>query len=327
MKRPLRLLLLALPFPALFLLALELFLRFFVYEAVYRDGQCNKNFLPKTENELRRLFHPGCFERVAAPDGREVVISTNEHGFRDRPAAEFAGGAYAFLGDSHAEGFALNAEDSLARRLEETGAFPRKLLNIGYRATGPTEQLRILSYAREHYRIEGLVWLLTENDILDDLYLRTRDPAFWATRLNIFFLKASSLLGRRWLTLEYLRVAMNGIALANAAKKHAGEPMDRHFCETVRGATARLAPGTPITVLALPHGIPGEHLPYFGTQPDRAAFWRALDCAAKPPVRVIDLRDSFAGLRAHLMSDRYHLDAEGTKLLAKRIATFLRGGP
>jgi hypothetical protein len=322
--KPLRLLLLALPFPVLFLMLLELWVRFFVYEAAYRDGVCNKNFLPKTDHELRRLFHPGCLETVTTPDGRKITISTNEHGFRDRPAAEFKDGTLALLGDSHAEGFALNIEDSLSRRLEESGAFPKKILNIGYRATGALEQLRILAYARDHYKLEGVLWLLTENDILDDLYLRTRDPAYWATRLNIFFLKSSLALGRRWLTLEYLRVAMNGIALAHAAKTHAAEPMEKFFCETVLSARSLLGPDKPLTVLALPHGLPGGNLPYFGTQPDRASFWKAMDCVRGSGVRVLDLREPFAKQSAWLMSDRYHLGAEGTRLLAEEIASRFR---
>lgn len=324
MIRPARLLLLALPFPLIFLLALELWIRFFVYDAAYRDGKCNKNFFPKTDHELRRLFHPGCFEQLRTADGREVVISTNEHGFRDRPAAEFTGGTFVLLGDSHAEGFSLNIEDSLARQLEETKAFPGKILNIGYRATGPLEQLRILAYAKEHHKITGLIWLLTENDILDDLYLSTRDPSFWATRLNLYFLRGSQLFGRKWITLEYLRVVMNGIALAHAAKIHGGGDYSARFCETVRGALPLLGQGVPVTVLALPHGRPGSGLPYFGTQPDRDAFWKAMACVGKPPVRVLDLREAFSSLEKHLQVDRYHLGAEGNRRLAAIITEMLK---
>src|SRR5690606_27829561 len=137
-----------------------------------------------------------------------------------------------------------------------TGAFPRKLLNIGYRATGPMEQLRILAHAKRHYRLEGLVWLLTENDILDDLYLRTRDPSYWATRLNIFFLRASLVFGRIWVTLEYLLVLSDSFALSHAAATHASDPAA--FCESVRSADMVLRPGVPVTVFAIPHGTPAE---------------------------------------------------------------------
>jgi hypothetical protein len=312
----------AIPFLLVLVIGSEIFIRFFVYDSVYRDAACNRNFLPKTDTELRRLFYPGCHDEVSTPDGRTFSIDTNEDGFRDRGRAAYGGGAVAVLGDSHAEGFALPIEDSLSRQLEKTGAFDYPLLNIGYRATGPDEQLRILTYAKARYDIKGLVWVLTENDILDDLYLRTRDPGYWATRLNIFFLRLSNeVFARKYLTLEYLRVVMNGIALSHAAHEHAELPMEKIFCENVRKALPVIGAGVPLTVVAIPHGALGRELPYFGTRLNRAAFWKSMECIGQPPITVIDQREEFSALSGHFMADQYHLDAEGTRLWAKAIAS------
>ena len=92
-----------LPPLAIFLGSAELYVRYFVYDTIYRDNACIA-YRREGEDPLapHRFFRPICRVRVESVNGGEFEIVTNEDGLRDRPRAEFRDGAIAIqIGRAH----------------------------------------------------------------------------------------------------------------------------------------------------------------------------------------------------------------------------------
>lgn len=113
-------------------------------------------------------FRANCAETLNTPKG-PVPFVTNEDRLRDRPRAEILAAPSRVLlaGDSVVEGWWLGEEDTLSQRL--SSAFPsRRFVNAGLRSTGPLFQASRLPTLLAAYRPRALVYLLNENDQLDD---------------------------------------------------------------------------------------------------------------------------------------------------------------
>ena len=285
------------------LIALEMFIRWGVYDTIYRDNECVEYLSREASPSLpHRVFRANCRTSVSGLDGNSFAIETNEDGLRERPRGEFQQGALALLGDSHVEGFAFNIESSVGRRLEKhgIGAGGLKTLNFGFRGTGPSEQLRLFLRARAHYQIRGLLWILTENDVLDEFFYHRQGDGGTLKKLSSSLRRLSEeWFGRHFLTLEWLRIVAYSKAMDAAMKKHYHGPrIAAEMCETLVSVKGLLPKGTPITLVGIPHGLPAESLPYFGNRFERPPFWQALDCAAKKGIRVLDQRSFFEHVRA-----------------------------
>lgn len=122
-------------------------------------------------------FLPECREILRTPAG-EIEFQTNEDGFRDRGRDFFRRGAIALLGDSHVEGFWLPVESGLARVLERKVSSGIPFLNLGIRASGPTQQAIRLQRARKNYALRGAIWFLNPSDPVDEVYFHARNPSF-----------------------------------------------------------------------------------------------------------------------------------------------------
>lgn len=325
----------ALPFLIVLFGTTELYLRYFVFDAnLYRDNDCI--IILRTEDaqaveRSRRGFRADCTADVSLSGGKTIRISTNEDGFRDRPRAEFASGVYAILGDSHVEGMGLSAEETLGRQLEAAGAdvFHGKILNLGFRAAGTADGGFFLKRAVARYKVDGVIWLLTENDLLDDrLAFKSSSSGVNAFFLRLLHTLSAHVFRHRSVTLEYLQVLLRADGLEPmSTDEKVREKAIGAFCRNVRRAKDIVGKDVPYYVVAIPHGLPQENLRYFGIRIDREGFGEALRCIGEPPFRVIDLRAKFAELAPDLLEDRYHLNAEGTRRLAGFIVDEIRKRP
>ena len=307
------------------LVSLEICVRLFFYDAIFRDNDCvvyaAESDPPATP---RRFFRPNCRTRVESYDGTDFEISTNEDGLRDRPRDEFRDGAIALLGDSHAEGFTFDVQYSVGRRLEALsgGKLGAKIANMGFRGTGALEQLAIFRWVHPHYNVKGVIWILNENDILDDFFTDRRRLAsgFMGELTRYVRILSGSVFGRRIYTLEWLRVLTHSFAmkLAVEAKYDSSGAADR-VCKTVKDILGDLPAKTPVWLVAIPHGDPREHIAYFGMQIDHEGFGRTIECVGQSRIRVLDERKFFSGMSRFFIPDRYHLNKEGTEIWAARI--------
>ena len=315
------------PFVVIFLAAWEIYIRNFVFDSLYRDTVCNQ-IVRNFGSRPRRMFVPNCHVSVRSYDGTYYDIDTNEDGFRDRSAAEYHEGAIALVGDSHAEGFALPIEQSLGRQLEARGGgvLPKKILNTGYRGLGPTEEALMLGDATAQYKIDGVIWILTENDVLDEVYWNRRSLQDWSVLGNYILQRVSTyVFGHRYVTAEYLRVVLNAIAMHHADANHyTTEYLAQALCNGVRSAVPYVEKGVPIVIYAIPHGAPKDDLDYFGVHLDHKAYQQAFPCMGQNPIRVVDQRAFYGSLKPYYIPDQYHLNAEGTRLWADEIVRDLR---
>ncbi len=289
-------------------------------------------------------FLPGCAETMRTPAGG-VDFHTNELGFRDRPLSFFQGGAIALLGDSYVEGFWLKEEEGLARVLERKASWPYPLLNLGIRATGPSQQAIRLFRAWKGVPLKGVVWFLNPSDPLDELLFHARNPGLEINRerwseLNPSwsfsaayraFTSWSISFGDRVYLLLY--VADKWIKQGSQARLVEGVEFaaDPH-CRSLSLAAAELKKEKlPLLFVAIPHGQQGARRPYLGLSIDDRQFEALLACARGTGASVLDLRAVLDGQPGWYWKNDWHFNGEGVEaamaIAAPRIRAAWGGKP
>lgn len=317
------------PFVLLPLLAGELWLR--RYPQVLTG---NFSCLAFNDHE-GATFLPKCRAEPFSPNGT-FRFETNEDGFRDRPRSFFAGGAVAFLGDSHVEGLYLEPEQTLARALEDRIHVP--VLNLGLRGTGPTLQAIRLYRARHTYPIRGAIWLLNPTDPADEIYFYQENPTFLLDqpdqRVRHHVGAYSAWRGISWLSsalhhkllillyvIDHFRIEAD---VRRAVETVKFDP--QVHCRALRKVASDFRRDhLPLVFLIFPHGAPADHLTYFGVEPDPAQFRSMLDCAAATGFPVVNATD-LAGHKEYYWSGDWHLNADGVRAYADRYAPEIEAG-
>lgn len=282
-------------------------------------------------------FLPECSETMRTPAGG-VAFRTNGLGFRDRPLSFFKDGAVALLGDSFVEGFWLEEEQGLARALERNAAWPVPLLNLGIRATGPSQQAIRLFRAWKEVPLKGVVWFLNPSDPLDELLFHARNPGFSISRerwseLNpswtfstpyLAFTNWSLSVGDQVYLLLY--VADKWIKQRSQAKLVEGaEFLPDPHCRSLNLAAAELRKQKlPLLFVAIPHGQAGSRRPYLGLPIDDRQFDSLLACARATGAPVLDLRAELDGNPGWYWKNDWHFNRHGVEEAAKIAAPKIR---
>lgn len=282
-------------------------------------------------------FHPACEETMRTPAG-EVPFRTNELGLRDRPLAELRGGGIAALGDSFVEGFWLEESKSLTRAIERRAGFPSRLLNLGIRASGPTQQAIRLFLTWKQLPLQGVVWFLNPSDPLDEILFHARNPSFtlargswseltpsWSfTPAYLAFTRLSLALGDRSYLLLY--VADRLIKQASQTRMVEGAPFSPELhCRSISLVAAELRKERlPLLFVAIPHGQASARRPYLGVQVDDAKFEQLLDCARATGAPVVDLRPELDGKPEWYWKNDWHFNEQGVEAAAALAAPRIR---
>ena len=103
-----------------------------------------------------------------------ITYETNEVGARDDPFVNLKSNSIFLLGDSFAEGYGVEKNDSTSDLLEEK--FGRDILNFSSSTFGPLQYLLIYKNFKDKYDHEGIIiYFLPSNDFTDN------DYAHWLT--------------------------------------------------------------------------------------------------------------------------------------------------
>jgi hypothetical protein len=330
---------LCLPFVLVFLAAVELWLRLTTNLPFASRTHC----FSQTKVEAPG-FLPNCEETLRNPKG-SFHFRTNEDGFRDHPRAYFAKGAVALLGDSYVEGFWLDEENGLARRLEKNLGWKEPLLNLGIRASGPTQQAIRLFRAWREVPLRGVIWVINPSDPLDEILFRERNKGFEMTREKWSELKplwqftpAYQRLTRWSVALKdrlylLLYVAEKWIKLGSQSKLLENAQFSREpHCRAVELVAAELkAAALPLIFVAIPHGMAESHRPYLGMTIEKEPFERLLECARATGAPLVDLRRELNGQPDWYWDNDWHFNDAGTEraagIIAPRIRTLWRAKP
>lgn len=328
-------LMLVLPFLLVLVFALgamELWLR----------GTTNLPFLSRsrcfTQNSLEAPgFLPDCTEMMRTPAG-SVMFRTNELGFRDRPLGTFRAGAVALMGDSFVEGFWLKEEEGLARALERKARWPFPLLNLGIRASGPSQQAIRLFRAWKELPLKGVVWMLNPSDPVDEILFRARNPSFsiskerWSELQPTWSLSPAYRAFTRWSlrmrdrSYLLLYVADRLLKQGSQARAVAGVPFspDVH-CRSLALAEAELKKaGVPLLFVAMPHGMAATGRPYLGQPLNDGKFEALLACARATGSPVLDLRAELDGRPEWYWKNDWHYNQAGVEAAAAIAAPLIR---
>ncbi len=131
----------------------------------------SKNALLPPCYEISQPFHhrfmPNCKGGMRY-DGREISYSINEHSLRDRSFVGITKNPVLVLGDSIVEGWGLSQEETLSSQLEKLHA-EKQFINAGIRSNGPIMEAFRADKLLEIYKPSSILWVLTENDVSDDL--------------------------------------------------------------------------------------------------------------------------------------------------------------
>lgn len=319
------------PFTVAFLLVLEIWLRFTTNLPYISRTHCfsmNKQEAP--------AFLPDCRETLKTPEG-DVEFQTNEDGFRDRPREFFRKGAIALLGDSHVEGFWLPVESGIARMLEKKIAPEFPFLNLGIRASGPTQQAIRFQRAIMNNPVRGAIWFLNPSDPVDEIYFRARNPGFelgeksWSelsplwdpTPLYWAITRLSLALRDRVYILIYINERW--IKQSQQAKYLSGPFLNDPHCLSLELTAKRMrAHKLPLLFVALPHGTLARPRSYMGTSLEDQSFERLLDCARATGNRVVDLREKLNEHPEWFFRNDWHFNVSGVEALTEIAAPEIR---
>ena len=329
-RRALKFALLLLPFPLVFLVIAEIWFR-----ATSNPGFTARSRCFTETNFEAPAFRPLCEERQRSAGGL-IDFRTNEDGFRDQNRAHFQNGAWAVLGDSFVEGYSLPEEAGLVRSLEKELHLP--LLNLGIRASGPTQQLWRLRHAIEHYRLRGAIWVLNPSDPLDEIYFYARNPAYrvdsaspqtirplwdrpffydWVTRLS---LAVNDQLYSLFFLLE--KFGKQSIQ----ANQIAGLPFSSnpHCAALFAGAKEMRARGLPLLFVVIPHGPRMGRQRYLGTQLNEPAFAQMIECANQTKFPLLDMSKQLENQTELYWPGDWHFNAKGANAWARAAAPWMR---
>lgn len=293
-----------------------LFTALVVSEIVLRwtsTGIIRRPICGQFDRTLIMVFRPNCTS-MERSSWNEYPFETNEDGIRDRPRSFFRSGAIYLLGDSHLQGYGLEVQKGIARRLESqlNNSLGAPLLNLGVQSYGPSQEALFARRMFPRYPLKGAVWFLNPTDVPDEIYfdfVRTHGPPdVQGTRflqaIHEWSDRKSYLLSK---IIEYFNMHL---PYRRAMKGRSFLP-ERH-CESIRRFSAELAKRKkPLIFVAMGHGPVSRNMPYKGAVPDWEAYEALLRCAKDTGNPVIRLIEKFAHAEDVYAPRDWHLNERG----------------
>lgn len=277
--------------------------------------------------KLHHHFKPNCSGTYTF-NGIEVGYSINEHGLRERPAAQLKKGQVLVLGDSMVEGWGLPPGESITHGLENSLGREHKLqfINGAIRSSGPVTIGVRAEELLSIYKPKAAIWFLTENDLLDDrfayalaeskdsngvpLTLSQRDFAgsLWVNRYA--WMKKYSEEAFMLLTYWAYRRSVDRLMEEVPAEKFP-------VCAGVERMRALFAKKkVPLLLVAVPMGKNND-------KAMKEDLEKVLGCIPNPP-GYVDLRKELDAELAHFHPNNTHFSKAGTNLAVQLLQEPLR---